>query len=435
MRCMSKTDAPPTSAAPATPTPIPASQCPHLGSEYNHFAGPHLQNPYPFFARLRKEAPVTFSPMLGMWLISRHDDITEVLDNPSSYSSAAAILSADQLTPEAQAILGPGPILHDSPLNMDPPAHTRLRRFLQRGLLPARVAKREPRIRAFAHTLVESFIQDGKVNLIERFAYPLPVQVILDLLGVPMEDMEKIKHWSSALFGLLFAQAPPEAQPALARSVVEYRAYCTRLIEQRKREPQDDLTSDLVHTEPGGEALTMPELVSLIGGALLAAGHETTTAQIGLSVKNLLEKPERWQSLREDRTLIPKAVEECLRLEGSAPGLTRTATQDVQVGGVLLPKGSRLLLLYTSANHDEAHFPAPEQFDLQRLNMQHLSFGRGIHFCLGAPLARLEVRVALEVLLDRIPDMRLVPGQDHDFHQELLILRTFRNLHVEWPVP
>jgi cytochrome P450 len=426
--------APPPSMGSGVKKPLSAEQCPHLGREYNHFAGPHLENPYPFFERLRKEAPVTFNPMLGLWLISRYDDITSVLNNPSSFSSARAVASAEKLTPEAQAILGPGPIIHDSLLNMDPPVHTRMKRLMQKGFMPGKVARQEASIRQFADALIDGFIHEGRVELVERFAHPLPVQVILGMVGVPREDMDKVKRWSADLFGLLFAAVPAAAQPAMARGVVEYRDYCTRLIEERRRQPREDLTSDLVHAEPDGEALTMPELISLIGGSLLAAGHETTSAQMALSVKNLLEHPERWRMLREDRTLIPKAVEELMRLEGVAPGMVRTATQDVEVGGVLLPKGSRLLLLYGSANHDETSFPEPERFELQRDSVQHLNFGRGIHFCLGASLARLELRVALEQLIERIPDMRLVAGQDYGYRQEMLILRAIRHLQVEWPV-
>lgn len=417
----------------AVPSPLPASQCPHLGKEYNHFAGPHLEDPYPFFARLQKEAPVTFNPMLGMWLITRYDDIVEVLSRPASYTSAVLIATGENLSPEARAILGPGPILRDSPLNTDPPVHTRLKRLLQYGFQPARIARLEPRIREITNALIDGFIKDGRVDLVDRFAYPLPVQVILSMMGVPPEDMEQVKRWSSDLFALIFAQVPPEAQPALAHSVVAYRAYCTRLIEQRRQEPQEDLTSYLVHAEPGGEPLTTEELVPLLGGSLLAAGHETTTAQLTMTVKNLLEEPERWRQLLEDRTLIPKAVEECLRLESAASGLARTALEDVVVGGVLLPKGSRLLLLYNAANRDEAQFPEPDSYSLERKSLQHLAFGRGIHFCLGAQLARLELRIALEQLIERIPQMRLVPGQTYEFHQEIVLLRSISHLQVEWP--
>lgn len=411
-----------------------AAQCPHLGREYNPFAGSHLQNPYPFFAQLRKEAPVTFNPMLGMWLISRHDDITEVLKNPGQYSSAGIIANGSELTPEAQAILGPGPLISDSPLNTDPPAHTRLRRLLQRGFLPARVALQEPRIRKLANALIDGFIHDGRADLVARFTYPLPVQVILGMLGIPQEDMAQVKRWCTDLFRLLFSKVPAEQQPALARSVVDYRRYCTALIEQRLREPQEDLTSYLVHTEPDGESLSREELVSLVAGSLIAAGHETTTAQLGLSVKNLLEQPERWRMLVEDRTLVPKAVEECMRLESVSHCMIRTAIQDVQVGGVTLPKGSLLMLLYASANHDETQVQEPERFDLRRESPPNFTFGRGLHYCLGAQLARLELRVALELLVERLPRLRLVPGQDYGYQQDILVLRNIRSLHVEWTV-
>lgn len=413
--------------------PAPAPRCP-LGNEYRHFAGPHLQNPYPFFARLRKEEPVTFSPELNMWMISRLDDINAVLNNPAVFSSAGAIASGDNLVAEARAILGPGPIIHDSPLNTDPPVHTRLRRFLQQGFLPARVAEQEPRIRRFANALIDAFIHQGKADLVEQFAYPLPAQVILAMLGIPMEDMAQVKQWTADLFGLIFGKAPAEAQVAMARGVVESRAYCTKLIEQRRREPREDLTSELVHAQFDGDVLKTPELVSLVGGSLMAAGHESTTAQLSLMLKNLLEQPERWELLREDRTLIPKAIEECMRYEGVAAGLIRTTTQEVELGGMCIPKGATLLVLFSSANHDEAHHEAPERFDLSRENPQHLTFGRGIHFCMGATLARMELRVALELLLERIPELRLVPGQDYGYHQNLITMRVIRHLHAQWPV-
>jgi cytochrome P450 len=390
--------------------------------------------PQPFFARLRKQEPVTFSPELNMWLVSRLDDVNAALHNPTVFSSAHAIASGDNLTAEARAILGPGPILHDSPINTDPPVHTRLRRFLQQGFLPARMARQEERIRRFANALIDGFIREGEADLVARYAYPLPVQVILSLLGVPAQDMDQVKRWTTDLFGLIFGLAPPEAQPALARGVVEYRAYCTRLIEQRRKQPEDDLTSELVHTQFDGDVLKTPELVSLVGGSLLAAGHESTTAQLSLILKNLLEQPERWEMLRRDRSLIPNAIEECMRYESVAAGMIRTTTQEVELGGVRIPKGERLLLLFGSANHDEAHHKLPEQLDLRRENPQHLTFGRGIHFCMGVTLARMELRLAVELLMERIPELRLVPGQDYGYHQSLVTMRAIRQLHARWPV-
>ncbi|WP_225409113.1 cytochrome P450 [Stigmatella hybrida] len=424
----------PARAAPATPTPVPASRCPHLGDAYNPFKGPHLQTPYPFFARLRKEAPVSFNSMLGMWLVSRQEDINEVLNNAPSYSSASMLTSASVLTDEALAILGPGPILHDSPLNTDPPAHTRLRRLLQRGFLPARIARQEASTRQLANTLIDTFIHKGRVDLVSEFTYPFPMHVILSMVGVPHEDMDRVKRWCDDLFGLIFSQVPPEAQPAMARGIVEYRDYCADLIAQRRREPREDLTSYLVHTEPGADSLNTPELISLLGGSLIGAGHEATTAQLGLILLNLLEQPERWQALCENPSLIPRAVEECIRLESASHGMVRTAVEDVRIGGVMLPKGSRLLLLYSSANHDEAGHANPEQYDLHRQNLHHLGFGHGVHYCLGSHLARLEMCVAIELFVQRLPGLRLVANQDVGYHQELLILRNITQLQVEWPV-
>jgi len=414
--------------------PIPASQCPHLGAEYNPLSGPHLENPFPFFARLRKEAPVTFNPMFNAWLISRYEDINEVLRNPGSYSSVGIIASTADLTPEAAAILGPGPIIEDSPLNSDPPAHTRLRRLLQPAFTPARVNRQEPLIRQIADELLDGFIKDGKADLFQQFTYVFPMRVILALLGIPKEDTPQVKVWVTHLFGLLFGRIPPELQPVFARSVVEYRAYCKKLIEDRQQHPREDLTSYFVHAEPSGEAFTMAEVVSLVSGSIIAAAHETTTAQLSIILKQLLEVPERWQQLRENPTLIPKAVEEGSRRESVSHYMMRTAIEDVVVGGVELPKGSRLMLLYSSANHDETQVSDPERFDLNRQNAPNFTWGRGLHFCLGAQLARLELKVALEQLISRIPELRLVPNQDVGYQQDLPLLRSLRRLHVEWPV-
>ncbi len=429
---MSKTEAPGAGGAAA---PIPASQCPHLGAEYNPLAGPHLQNPYPFFARLRKEAPVTFSPMFGAWLISRYEDINEVLRNPGSYSSKGVIATTADLTAEAAEILGPGPIISDSPLNTDPPEHTRLRRLLQPAFTPARVARQEPVIRQIADELIDAFIHEGKVDLFQQFTYTFPMRVILAMLGIPKEDTPQVKVWVTHLFGLLFGKIPPELQPVFARSVVEYRRYCQVLIEDRKRQPREDLTSYFVHAEPTGEAFTMEEVVSLVSGSIIAAAHETTTAQLSITLKQLLEEPGLWRMLRENPSLIPKAVEEGSRRESVQHYMIRTAIEDVVVGGVLLPKGSRLMLLYSSASHDEAQVSDPERFDLNRQNAPNFTWGRGLHFCLGAQLARLEMRVALEQLLSRIPDMRMVPNQDVGYQLDLPLLRSIRRLHVEWTAP
>jgi cytochrome P450 len=286
-------------------------------------------------------------------------------------------------------------------------------------------------VRELANALIDTFVQEHRADLVERFFSPFPLQALLTLMGVPLEDMAKIKRWTADLFGLCFAQVPPEAQPAMARGMVEFRAYCKELIEQRRRHPLDDLITGLVNTQAEGEPLTEEEFHALIV-SLLGGGHESTAAQLTLLVKNLLLEPEHWRRLRENRALIPKAIEEGMRLEGVLAGLIRTTTQDVEVGGVLLPKGARLFVLHGSGNRDETQFKDPDRFDPRRENLHHLTFSRGVHFCSGAPFARLELRVALEQLLERLPDLRIVPGQDYGYHQELVTLRSARHLLVEW---
>jgi cytochrome P450 len=422
---------------PSTPAharkPIPADQCPHLGREYNHFEGPHLQNPYPFFRRLREEAPITFNPMLGSWLISRYEDIITVMDNPAVFSSVGSIEEVHNLSPEAQAILGPGPLVIGTPINADPPFHTRLRRFLQPALHPTRISRQETRVRQLANALIDGFVHKGQADLVDEFALPLPLQGLLSLMGIPLSDMANIKQWTLDLLMLSFAKVPPEAQPTMARGVVALREYCTRLVEQRRQQPLDDVVSELAQFKVDGAPITVEEFISLIV-ALIAGGHEGTTAQITLIVKNLLTQPERWQMLLDDRTLIPKAVDEGMRLEAAAACMTRTTTQEAEVGGVLLPKGARLVVLLSSGNHDEAQFKGADQFDIKRENQRHLGFGRGIHFCAGSVFAKLELRISLELLLERLPRMRLVPGQDYGYNQPLVSMRNIRHLRVEWPV-
>jgi cytochrome P450 len=411
--------------------PIPAEQCPHLGREYNHFQGPQLENPFPFYKRLREEAPITFNPVLGMWLVSRYSDIIEVLEDSDRFSSVSTVEQGQNLTPEARAILGPGPLVEATPINLDPPAHTRLRRFLQPQFAPPRIARLESRVRQLANALIDGFIQDRRVDFVERFSSPFPLQALLVLIGVPLEDMAKIKRWTADLLGLCFAQIPPEAQPSMAHGVVEFRAYCRQLLERARREPADDLITGLVNTQADGEPLTEEEFLSLIV-ALLGGGHESTASQLPLIMKHLLLEPERWRAVREDRALVSKAVEEGMRVEGVAAGMIRTATRDVEVGGVLLPKGARLFLLHSSGNHDEMQFKDPERFDPGRDNLLHLTFSRGIHFCSGAPFARMEMRVALEQFLERLPELRLVPGQDYGYNQDLVTMRRVRHLWLEW---
>ncbi|MCP3103984.1 cytochrome P450 [Myxococcus sp. K15C18031901] len=413
------------------PAHAPASRCPHLGAQYNPFVGPHVDNPHPFFERLRREEPVTFSPMLGMWLVSRHDDITRVLREPQRFSSRDMLSSGTRLTDEARDILAQGFSLDHILLGMDPPDHTRLRRLMNRGFTPQRIASAAPLIERKARELVGRFAQRGHADLLEELAYPLPVHVILGVMGVPEEDTWNIKRWSADWQALTFEHVPPEKQPEMARGVLALQRYCVDLIEERRRHPREDLTSHLIETTPEGDTMSLHELVMAIGASMLSAGHESTTSLMANTWKLAMEHG-LWKRLREDRALVPKFIEEGSRWDSVQHAMIRTTTEDVELGGVLLPEGARLLLLYGAANRDESLCPHAHKLDLDRDKVPpHLTYGRGTHFCLGAPLARLQVQLTTNILLDHLEAPRLVPGQDFGIWQSI-VLRQMKHLKVEW---
>ncbi len=415
------------------PAPASSGRCPHLGAQYNPFAGPHVENPHPFFDQLRKEEPVSFSPMLNMWMISRYDDIAQVLRDPSRFSNRDMLVSGTHahLTEEARAILARGyPTAHVL-LGMDPPEHTRLRRLMNQCFTPQRVASLAPLVQHMATELVERFDTTGQADLVTQLAHPLPVHVILGAVGVPQEDFWKIKGWSTDWQRILFEYVPPEKQVDMAKGFLEFQQYCIRLIEDRRRNPRDDLASHMLSVEDNGEALTLHELIMAIGGSMLAAGHESTTALLANAWKLALQHG-LWQRLRDNRDLVPRFLEESSRFDSVSHAMIRTATEDVVVGGVKIPGGSRLLLLYAAGSRDESLCPHSNKLDLDREKVpQHLTYGRGTHFCLGAPLARLQFHVATNLLLDRLPDPKLIAGQDFGTTQNL-VLRQMKHLKVEW---
>ncbi|MBZ4422688.1 cytochrome P450 [Myxococcus sp. RHSTA-1-4] len=408
-----------------------AVRCPHLGAQYNPFAGPHVSNPHDFFEKLRRDEPVTFSPMLNMWLVSRYDDIMAVLKDPARFSNRDMLGSGTHLTDEAKAILAQGFDTRHVLLGMDPPEHTRLRRLMNRGFTAQRINGMAPFIQKKAEELVAGFANDGRADLVEQLAYPLPAYVILGVMGAPAEDVWRIKRWSANWQQLTFEHVPPEQQVEMAKGVIEFQQYCVRLIEDRRKNPREDLTSYLVEVEADGEALTMDELIMAIGASFLSAGHESTTALMANTWKLALEHG-LWEQLRADRELVPKFIEEGSRYDSVQHAMIRTAREDVVVGGVRVPAGSRLMLLYAAGSRDESRCPFSNKLDVTREKVpQHLTYGHGIHFCLGAPLARLQVQLTTNVLLDKLPELKLVPGQDYGTWQSI-VLRQMKHLKVEW---
>lgn len=410
-------------------------RCAHGGlvEEFNPWEGPYVDDPYPFFARARAEEPVFYSPLIDMWLVSGYDDIWAVLRDPARFSAANALSPVSPFTPEAQQILiDGGYTLQPALTNNDPPGHTRVRSHINKVFSARRIAALEPRIRQFADTLIDAFVDDGHADLIRQFAYPLPILVVFSLIGIPQEDMEQVKAWCGNRVQFVFGKLSPEQQIDCARNMVAFWHYTRAFCEQRQREPQDDLASDLaaiVSRDPS--ALSMHELASIIFG-LGFAGHETTTNLIGNAMTHLLTHRDAWQQISDDPSLIEKAVEEVLRFDGSVPLWRRVARQEVELGGVRIPKGAKLALLLGSGNHDEAYFECPEQLDIHRENARnHLAFGKGIHYCIGAPLARLEAKIALELFARRLPGLGLVPDQRIEF-VPTVSFRGPKNVLVAW---
>ncbi|HXG77101.1 MAG TPA: cytochrome P450, partial [Gaiellaceae bacterium] len=364
-------------------------------------------DPYPVYARLRDERPVFYAPQYDLWVVTRYADVLRVLKEDETFSSRVALHSTpNRPAPEVLAVLAAGwpdmPIIVES----DPPLHTRIRRPISRAFTPRRIAEMEPRIRALAESLLDAFAADGEADIVERFAWPLPLRVIGELVGVPEKDLPWLHARSRDWLATYQATAPLEQQVEQARGFVEFQRYFVELVHERARSPRDDLTSALLQAVADDEEPI--DLVELAGVPLdlVVAGHVTVTRAIGSALVLLLELPDELERLRAEPERWPGAIEEILRLESPAQGLFRETTREVELGGVRLPAGARLMVHFGSANRDDAVFADPDRFDPSRDRNLHLAFGKGIHVCIGAPLARLELQLALPLLVERLPGLR-----------------------------
>lgn len=362
-----------------------------------------LDHPYDVYRRLRDTAPVhriagpDGSPA---WLVTRYDDVREALADPR--------LSLDKrhAAPGTYRGLALPPALDANLLNMDPPDHTRIRRLAGRAFTPRRVEQLRTPIRRTADRLLDALGPHGTTDLIASYAAPLPITVICDLLGVPDQHRRDFREWTDALV------APDPARPQAAKeAVVAMLGYFTRLLADKRGEPADDLLSDLIAVrDTDGDRLGEDELMSL-AFLILFAGYENTVQLIGNAVLALLDHPEQLTALRADPSRTPSAVEEFARYDGPALlAIRRFSTEDVTIGGVTVPAGDTVLLSLSAANRDPARFPAADRLDLDRDASGHLALGHGIHYCLGAPLARAETEIALAALLDRFPELALADG-------------------------
>jgi cytochrome P450 len=391
---------------------------------------PLAENPYPFYTRVRQEEPIAFCPDLNAWLVTRYEDIQNILLQPGTFSSRDTLTSPVTFYQRTLEELVQGYLPVPIVLNSDGADHTRFRVPLTKAFAPSRIRAMEPFVYEVANRLVDAFIDSQQTEIVSQFAYPLALEVVLTLLGIPRQDIEQTRIWSQDWLMLMSVQLDEERQVACARNTVAFQGYLAGLIAERRNAPQDDLISSLLSYTSGAEALTETELVITLQGLILA-GHESTTNMIGTGLLLLLEHPEQWQMLCDHPEHIPLTVEEILRFDAPIQMFARTTTREVTVGGVTMPEDASLLLIYGSGNRDEAAFAHANEFQLQRTPNHHLAFGHGVHFCVGAALARLEGRIAFEVLCQRLPHLHLVSGQVLT-HIPTLLFRGYERLEVAW---
>ncbi len=412
-----------------------ASGCPHgrMSARFDPF---DISDPFALYAEARAEEPIFFSEALGYWVVTRYDDIKAIFRDHETFSSEVTQTPYKPRPVEVQQVLEAGGFTGNSGLSgRMPPDHTRLRRFINKAFTPRRVQQLEPFIRATTIRMINAFARDGRADLVGQLAYELPALVIFRMLGIPEADVPSVKRWAQSRVLLNFGDLPVAEQVDHALNLVRYWQYCERLVADRFAHPTDDLPGELVRLyQEGDQSISKHEIVSLCYGQL-TAGHETTTNLLGNGLKELLTHRTAWEALCRDESLIPNAVEELLRFGPPVFAWRRLAHRDTQVAGVDLPAGSKLLLLLGSANRDDMTFAEGDQLNIQRENSrEHLSFGFGIHYCLGAPLARLEARVVLEELTCRLPELRLVADQPFTFSPNTSF-RGPEQVWVEWAVP
>ncbi len=392
-------------------------------------------NPFPEFARLRVEDPVHWSPAMKAWIVTRHADVKQVALNNRQ-------ISADRLTPffktnpeyQKGSIESLVRYLNHWMVFRDPPDHTRLRRLFNKAFTPTSVENLRPNIEGIVAHLIDGMEAKARrgetVDYIADFAYPLPASVIMDLLGVPRADLERVKVWSDDI--ALFIGTAQVAGNKYLRAESGAKAmsdYFRVLVEDRTDQPRDDMISHLVLARDDRDALSTDEI---IGTAilLLFAGHETTSNLIGNGFFYSMKKRGQWERLIADPSLASTAVEEFLRYDGPSGALARVVSADLEMNGKAIREGQRVFAFVNAANRDPEAFDDPERFDIGRVQNPHLTFGHGIHFCLGAPLARLEAQIAAIRLTERLPHIRLSGGEP-EWHDSL-ILRGVKRLPVEF---
>jgi cytochrome P450 len=406
---------------------------PETATDFDVTADWHVADPYPFLARLRHERPVFWSEHLRMWVLTRYADVRDAYRDHRGFSSIGSLTISRTLTDEVKESLGEHrSFLDNFAANVDPPQHTRIRRAISRAFTPRAVARLGDAFAAQVDAVLDDVEPRRHADLVADLAHPPSARLTAAFIGVPPADEHQVKQWVYSWFQLFLSPQPPARQRELAQDFLKYLDYVDRLVTERRTEPRDDfagLMAELIDTGPDG--LSHREVVETIS-ALLLGGNDTVPNGLGNAVYRMQRERTSWEAVVADPELIPNMIEETLRIDGASLGSFRRTTEDVTLHGVTIPAGSEVFLHADSASHDETVFPDPERFDIHRANARdHMVFGYGIHHCVGAALARLELRIALERITARLPGLRLVPDQEIAYRKSL-VGRGLPRLLVDW---
>jgi cytochrome P450 len=411
-----------------------ASKCPiaHLRSpeQFNPFTPDFNQAPQKALMTAQAEQPVFFSPMMNMWVVTRYEDLKTVMQNTEAFTSGGSFSAPAVVSPEALKIMGglDHPVFRYSLVNVDPPLHSRFRNNFQQAFTPRQLNLLEPQIRELIHNLLADLRQYKRAEVMKTFCDRLPLSTICRLMGVPDADAPDIRRWSMDYVSIQTLGWSDEEQQRIGQSIVDYYAYMLNLVRHYTKHPAENLISSAIEAQKQTEApLSHEEIAGLVLNLVLA-GHETTAALIGNTLHSLLSQRELWNSICQHPDRIAGAVDEFIRHGNPAIGLFRRTSRDVQLGDVMISKDSTVWIAYLAGNYDAAQFPEPEHLDIERENAgNHLTFGHGIHYCIGATLAKMEIRVVLEELTCHYPSLRLELGQNL-MRLPNFMLRTYQEM-------
>lgn len=398
--------------------------------DYDLFSAEVQVCPFPFYETLREQAPVYNVPDTNIYLLSQHSDVVQAFKRATVFSSHRPPVGG--MDPEFAAVTARGWRAAPTLTTCDPPEHTKYRKLIKGWFSASSVAEREPVYRTNVNELIDAFVDEGRFDFIEQFAEALPVRIVGDFLGQPRELAPQIKEWANAIVKSVNPAVPRDEALGYTRTSVEFQRYFADDIEGKRAKPGSDFLSFLATATLDGEPLSMEELLDYLR-VFITGGNDTVTSLLSNTMYYLLRDPEQFAEVLADRSLIPNALEEAIRIDTPGQWFTRLLEQgDVVVDGVTIPQGSRVILIAGSANRDPEVFSDPDRFDIHRDTSGHLAYGHGSHFCLGAPLARLQGRISFELLFERLPKLRLaIPIEDVRYVAQP-ILRQIESLPLEF---